>query len=101
MARWCMMGIAVLSSVYIVHLGMIPARVAGPGGLAMRGHPLIATILVLLPHVLELLVLISLLRWRRMLSNMLGQTTERAMDHWIIVIWCCPMAFELQGPIAT
>ena len=101
MARWCMMGAAVLSSVYIVHLGMIPARVAGPGGLAMRGHPLIATMLVLLPHVLELLVLISLLRWRRMLSNMLGQTTERAMDHWIIALMCCPMAFELQGPITT
>ncbi|MDG2292561.1 MAG: hypothetical protein P8L37_07865 [Phycisphaerales bacterium] len=101
MARWCMMGVAVLSSVYIVHLGMIPARVAGPGELAMQGHPLIATMLVLVPRVLELLVLISLLRWRRMLSSMLGQTAERAMDHWIIALWCCPMAFELQGPITA
>jgi hypothetical protein len=32
---------------------------------------------------------------------MLGQTTERAMDHWIIALMCCPMAFELQGPITT
>jgi hypothetical protein len=101
LARWSMMGVAVLSSEFIVDIGMIPTHTVGPRLLATQGHLFIACVLVLLPHALPLLATISLLRWRRALSSIRGRSAGRALDRTIIALWVWTIVFELQAPVAT
>ena len=100
LSRWSMMGVAVLSSEFIVDIGMIPANTASSYLLAIQGHSFAACVLVLLPHALLLLAAISLLRWRRALSTICGRPAGRALDRTIIALWIFTMAFELQSPLA-